>query len=403
MFKHLITYNLKIFFGNREGVAYSIIFPLVFGMIYLFAFQGFFSNDTTYPQIPVAIVRTGNTEESAASEAIATIGEIKDNTIVAKEANEALLVYVETSETQARTLLEDGIVDHIIYIDTNNNQFKLSLEIAPNAVNDLSSSIVYAALDHFSSIRGAVMSLYNDALATPNPPATIARIEEKIRLLDSQDSALTSHDATENISSMSVYYYASLAYLCIYFMALGISIVTENEANYSASALLMTASPVQKWKRFTVTFMIAAVSSISVMLLLLYIFHQNGVPLGNDPLRMVALISTGVLVGLLMGTTLASVLKGKLGLLTGLSIALPLLFGALSGLMAVELKYFLMKTVPILSKLNPVALINDAMYYLNNYPTYDQYNQNMLILGGYALVGLIMTIVALRRTDYENL
>ena len=186
-------------------------------------------------------------------------------------------------------------------------------------------------------------------------------------------------------------------------MSMGTNMVTENEANYSMQALRATLSPIPKYKRFFASFVSWSMPSLAIMYLLIFIFYQNGVPLGLDWLRIILVITLGVFVGLLLGTALASVLKAKASVLTAATISLPLVFGALSGMMAQELKVFINDTVPWLNKINPVSLISDAIYFLNNYPTLKQYNQNIMILTAYIVVLMAITLIALRRTDYENI
>lgn len=408
MFKHLQSYSFKLFFRNKEGVAFGILLPLVFGLIYLFAFQELVTTDETFEPVPVAVVFEGTEDEIAlAKESLAVVaqpGNLENEELVVEaKHSDALLWYYETDERTAEQLLEEQTIDDVIFIDNTNNQFQVSLTVGSHAANDMASTIVYTALSNLSSITGTITGLYTNAAKSENPPQAIEQVNQTLETTEISQSFITDSNTEEGISGMSIFYYASLAYICIFFMSVGVSVVTENEANYSPSALLITASPVPKSKRFGITFLTSAFSSLAIVYLLLLIYHFNNVPLGNDPWRLVALMTLGVLVGLLLGTATASLFKNKASVLIGISITIPLVLGALSGLMAIDLKYFIMEKMPILAKLNPVSLINDALYYLNSYPTYQQYNENMLILGIYAVLFLLITLRALRRTDYENL
>lgn len=408
MFKHLQSYSFKLFFRNKEGAAFGILFPLVFGLIYLFAFQELVSTDNPFEPVPVAVIFEGSQEETTlAKESLSAVAQsagLKNEALVVEEKDpDALMWYYETDSSTADQLLEEQLVDDVIFIDNTDNQFQVSLSVGSHAANDMASTIVYTALSNLSSITGTITGLYTNAEQSGNPPQAIEQVNETLETTELSQSFISDSNAQAGISGMSIFYYASLAYICIFFMSVGVSVVTENEANYSPSALLITASPVPKNKRFGTTFLTAAISSLSIVYLLLFIYYLNDVPLGNAPWRLVALMTLGVLVGLLLGTAIASLFKGKANTLIGISVTIPLVLGALSGLMVVNLKYFIMEEFPLLAKLNPVSLINDAIYYLNSYPTHQQYNENMLILGIYAVVLLLITLRALRRTDYENL
>lgn len=408
MFKHLQLYSFKTFFRNKEGAAFGILFPLVFGLIYLFAFKGITATDAEFDPVPVAIVFEGNQEEiETAKETLAAIAqpaELEGESLsVAENNSDAYMWSYETDEQTANQLMDDRVLDALIVLDNTDSQWDINLTVASHAANNLSSTIIYTALNTLSSITGTMNGMYTAAMQSQNPQQAIEEVNETLETAEFSQSFIADTNEEAGISGMSIFYYASLAYICIFFMSVGISVVTENEANHSPAALLVTASPVPKSKRFISLFLTAAVSSLLIVYLLLIVYYLNDVPLGNDPLRLFALMTLGVLVGLLLGTATASLLKAKANVLIGISIAVPLVLGALSGLMVVELKYFIMENLPLLAKLNPVSLINDALYYLNSYPTNQQYNENMLILSIYAVVFLIITLLALRRTDYENL
>ena len=204
-------------------------------------------------------------------------------------------------------------------------------------------------------------------------------------------------------SSISLFFYACLAYLCIFFMSIGTNIVTLNEANYSQQALRAAISPMNKMTRFLAAFLSCALPCFAIIYLILFIYYQNGIPLGNDWGRIILLMSVGLLVGLLMGTALASLTKAKESILNTLYVAVPLALGAFSGLMSQELKVFMDTRVPWFNQVNPVSLINDSLFALNNYPTYHQYNRNLLALVLIAVLLMAVTLISLRRTDYENL
>lgn len=412
MFSHLIKYMSRIMYKNRDGVTFGLIFPLAFGIIYLFVFTGLLSGGYTLETLPVAIVFEGTTAEvDSARNIVASIavpGEVVELEVVAvdkaSDSDEApLLTYIEASPTKAQELVDQNIIDAIITIDNTDHQLLIALEVAPVAINHYSSSIIHSALSSLIKINHGVQVAIEDLPGSDNLITSIVQIEQRLSVLEDTPTYVAEANAAKGTSSFSIYFYASLAYVCIFFMGMGTNMVTENEANYSMQALRATLAPIPKYKRFFASFVSWSLPSLAIMYLLIFIFYQNGVPLGHDWLRITLVITLGVLVGLLLGTTLASVLKAKPSFLTATSIGLPLVFGALSGMMAQELKVFINDSASWLNKINPVSLISDAIYFLNNYPTLKQYNQNIMILMAYIVVLLTITLIALRRTDYENL
>lgn len=411
MFSHLVKYMSRIMYKNRDGVTFGLVFPLAFGIIYLFVFTGLLSGGYSLETIPVAIVFEGTTSEVDSArnivKAIAVPGELDGLEVAALKEDAGdeipLLTYVEATPGEAEELINQNAINAVITVDNSNQQLLIALELAPVAINHYSSSVIHSALSNLIKINEGVKVAITSVPASANSITSIVHIEQSLSTLDDSPDYVVEANATKGTSSFSIYFYASLAYLCIFFMSMGTNMVTENEANYSLQALRATLAPIPKYKRFFASFVSWSMPSLAIMYLLIFIFYQNGVPLGNDWLRIILVITLGVFVGLLLGTALASVLKAKASVLTAASISLPLVFGALSGMMAQELKVFINDTVPWLNKINPVSLISDAIYFLNNYPTLKQYNQNIMILTAYIVVLMAITLIALRRTDYENI
>ncbi|RPA58451.1 ABC transporter permease [Aerococcus agrisoli] len=417
MFRHSLFYQLKIMLRNRQGLLWGMLFPLAYGLIYMFSFQGMTQETTEFEPIPVAIVFDGDqAQEDSIKELLGNIGEfttvkneevvIPENYINGERASENFpLLFVEAeTEDAASQYLNDGIIDQAISPQVDDQgQLNFSFDVTPAAANSINASIVYAILSYFASNTNAFTLLYDGVASLPDPTEAMAEMELKLSNLDLQQDHIVASSRTPGVSPWSNYYYVCLAYVCIYFMALGINLIIENEAKYGVYALRETVSPSKKFTRFFATFFLWEIAALLVVYLLLIIFNLNGVPLGQESGRIIALMTLGTTTGLLLGTALAATFKVSEGLLNVITTIVPLVLAAMSGMMSYELKLWVIDHVPVLNKLNPVALINDAFYYLNNYPTYQQFNQNMSMLVVLALACFIITLVGIRRTDYESL
>lgn len=411
MFSHLLSYMPKFMYKNRDGALFGILFPFTFGLVYLFIFSGLISGANQLESTPVAMVFKGTSQEiDYAKDSLATIavaGQLNsmDEIVMIEEYEETpLLTYIEVDSLEEGQLLADQASSMAtIVVDNSNGQMELSLEIASAAVNNFSSSIVYSALTSYSQIYRGIASSYEGISQSDQPLASLQLVNSRLDELDNQVDYIVDSNREKGTSSYSIYFYAALAYLCIFFMSAGTNMIIENEAFNSPQALRASVSPVSKSKRFFASFLSWGLPSLLIIYAIVALYYSYGIPLGNQWLRLIILLTLGLIVGLLFGTALASALKARIHLLSALSIALPLVFGAFSGLMAAELKYSINQHIPWLNKINPVTLINDGIYYLNNYPTFDQYNQNVLILIVYIIVLLAITLMGLRRTDYANL
>lgn len=106
MFSHLVKYMSRIMYKNRDGVTFGLVFPLAFGIIYLFVFTGLLSGGYSLETIPVAIVFEGTTSEVDSArnivKAIAVPGEL-DGLEVAALKEDAEMKY-RSSHTSKQLL-----------------------------------------------------------------------------------------------------------------------------------------------------------------------------------------------------------------------------------------------------------------------------------------------------------
>lgn len=168
------------------------------------------------------------------------------------------------------------------------------------------------------------------------------------QLLQNAEVPIVQSAQTANVNSQSIYFYAILGYVCFFFMTSGMYIVRMHDADYSAASARLTISPLSRIKRFTVTFIISIIPSLLIVYLLLAIYWLRDIPIGNDIPRTILLMTLGTLVGYLFGIAIASIFKLNEGIISALSTAVPLFFGALSGMMAAPVKAFITNNYPFL-------------------------------------------------------
>ena len=417
MFKHALLYNIKIVLRNNEGLLWGLIFPLAYGLVYMLAFQGINNQTENFDAIPVAVVYEGTADQITEAKDllanIATEGSIEAGDVVESEeiatgvvdsSDYPLLAINMEDEETAQAHLREGIISQAIYVGFDDqSQMQFNLEVAPSAASSITSTIVYAILESFASSTNAFTLLFDQAIQSPDPQEAVDQVNFRLDQLNTDQDILVTSKANKKVSAWSNFYYVALAYVCIFYMSIGINLVLQNEANYAETALRETVSPTTKYTRYLAITLTWIVPALLIIYILLGIYWLNDVPLGDDWPRIFALMTLGPITGILMGSAFAAVFKKKAELIMGIAIVIPLILGMLSGMMSYDVKVWVVNNAPIINKLNPVALINDAFYYLNNYPTYAQYNQNMMILSGLAAVCLIISLIGIRRTDYENL
>lgn len=401
MFSHLMKYAYKQLFQDKGNLIFGMLLPLGLGIIYLFAFEGLAAPQDLEPAT-AAIIFDGSSNEIAQAKqsitAIAKPATIENQILVPvdKEAD-SLIHYTTATLEEAQHLMDEQIVQSIIHLNNTDNQMNISIQFAPETVNDISSGVIYAALSNYQIIN---TNISNTLPQVSNPLQFGISINQ---LLQNAEVPIVQSAQTANVNSQSIYFYAILGYVCFFFMTSGMYIVRMHDADYSAASARLTISPLSRIKRFTVTFIISIIPSLLIVYLLLAIYWLRDIPIGNDIPRTILLMTLGTLVGYLFGIAIASIFKLNEGIISALSTAVPLFFGALSGMMAAPVKAFITNNYPFLNKINPVALVTDGLYYLNFYPSTRQYNQNIAILLVYIVILLIIAIFGLRRVNHENI
>ena len=89
----------------------------------------------------------------------------------------------------------------------------------------------------------------------------------------------------------------------------------------------------------------------------------------------------------------------KIGIMIGVSMTLSFL----AGLMNADIKNVVDRNAPLLNRLNPAALISDALYCLNVYDAPERYIQDLVILSVMCVLLLAGTFVIIRRERYDSI
>ncbi|MGX7108127.1 ABC transporter permease [Facklamia miroungae] len=409
MFKHILTYTPKLFYRSMEGALYGILFPIAFAIVINLALSNILNTGSNLDPIRVALVIEGNQiEEQLAKETFSHIAKegLDYDKKIQNDQNKKEVKYIAyqqvTNLDEGRKLSESEQILATIKIDNHNFANKMSIEINPAFKNSYRSSVLYTILESYGLLsQGVSNQLVNHHNAGESKSDGQ---DNNFKLAGlSPGEMIKERTRKKNTSSNSVFYYATFGYLCIFFMTMGTSIIEENEAYHSAQALRMTTTPINKFKRFLATFIGRGIPCLLVNYIVLLIFKIFHAPIGIDYLRILILSTLGVILGLLLGTTSAAIFKRNQGLYNVVSVLLPLLFSFLAGMMSDSVKILVNQKAAWINKINPVTLISDSLYYLNNYPNYNHFNQNILIIIGIIIICMIGTYLGLRRTDYASL
>ena len=98
----------------------------------------------------------------------------------------------------------------------------------------------------------------------------------------------------------------------------------------------------------------------------------------------------------------ALVKKGE-GIKTAILVVTSMAASFLAGMMNVNMKYIIEKNIPLLSYINPAALITDGFYTLYYYNTHERFFINIAILTVLSIIFCLTTYFVIRRQKYASL
>ena len=111
----------------------------------------------------------------------------------------------------------------------------------------------------------------------------------------------------------------------------------------------------------------------------------------------------GSMIGVTMGMFITSVGREGEGVKIGIMVGVSMALSFLAGLMNADIKNVVDKNAPLVNRLNPAALISDAMYCINVYDAPERYVQDMLILAAMSVILIAGTFLIIRRERYVSI
>ena len=325
-------------------------------------------------------------------------GEWKDGKLIEKNKGKEspLLIFIKEEKDMAESLLKDKKIDAIIL-----PKAKVEFQIA-HTISDVIPSILSQVLEGFEQYENAKESIQESIIKGEIiPKIKSLQGEEGNELKDYKE--IDTENRKKGVAPNHIFQFTTLAYLGFFPIATGIHAMKNHMADQSLIARRKDISPISKGKRFI------------YLILPLLIFHfilisvtygyclLLGSNYGPNHFSIITLLCFGSTAAIFTGTAIGSILKAKEGLKEALQIGLPLLFSFFSGLMSQQIHSIIMEKAPFLHNYNPLGMITNGLYILFMEGTTSRYFQQLLGLGIYIFICLLITGLQVRRTGYESI
>ena len=377
MFIRDFLYTIKILMRAKVSLFWTLVFPILLATFMYMAFGNIYEQDEMFSNIKVAVV----TEDESANGLNYMLDALSDG-------DNALLSVTRMSESDAEKSLADEEVEGIIYTDD------VKLTVAESSVN---ASILETVLSEYKQYEHALKDIYMDGT---EPKGDMSNLVEK---LSEQRSYYTEKSSTEGSQNVyNNYFYAIFAMSCLFASLSSIEMMSNLQANVSATGKRKNVSPQRK-----MTFVLAEFAALLlihfVVEVISFIYMSCiGVDFGDRVWEILLTLFVGCFIGLAIGVIVGAISKLAEGTKIGIVIGISMVMSILSDLCINGVKYEIQQHVPIINKLNPAALISDSFYALNVYSDHQVFTENIVIMTIEAVVLIAVGILMVRRNRYAS-
>lgn len=404
MYLHALKYTLLSLLRDKNQVFWCFAFPLLLGTMFSLAF-GNLSDSESFSPIPVAIVM----EQPKAGSDTRLFDGIRTLFDALDEAGEnQLLEITYTTKADARELLAEkeicGIITAHIPEITDSIQTENTLSDAPLTLTisaemnseSLYQSILRVFVEQFN------MEYFAIADIAMSNPASLPDVLKK--MTDPTNYILTASLGADTLDESLPYFFSLIAMTCLYAAIAGCNIAINQQANLSALGARRCISPVHKLLSILGDLTAALLfECITVLTSLVYFSCALGIDFGSHIGKIIFASFCGCLCGISLGFFIGCIGRFSRDTKFGLLMAVVMLCCFLSGLMVSNMRILIENTYPFLNRINPAALIADALYAVVIYPSKERFFTNiaslLLLSSILCFSGFVMT----RRKKYASI
>lgn len=368
----LFYYQIKNIIRTKELIWWTALFPIVLGTLFYVTF-GTVDTDERFEKIPVAVVYE------------------KDNPafeMVLEQVDDDLLKVQNKSMKQAEDALRKKDVKVILVVSDT-----ISMKTLEATVE---SGIVQVFLDEYVSYESAVKTIGKEH------PEQLDKVIASISKDARQENAVKEDSvSTKDYNPYMGYFYALIAMVCLFSGFLSQGAISELQADQSALGARKNVAPISKGKLIVMDVVTSwLISFLIILFTLFYLLIVLRLQFGTDLRYMLILAVVGSYFGISLGIFTTVFVKGSFEKKNAVLLTISLTFCFFGGLMIVQIVNLIEKSVPILNRINPAALMVQAFRSVSIYGTDTIFMQNMGKLFIAALLMNVLSILVLRRKNY---
>ncbi len=371
---HLLKYSIRMKWKNFNLIFWPLVFPLIMATLFYLAFGCM--EEADFETVPVAVVEKG--EEPVFAKFLEQVS----------LSEEPLISVEEMTEKEARAALEAKEVAGVFYVDQ-----EIRLRVVQNG---LPQSILTSLLESYENGKQTL------AVVANRHPEGLERAVAGMK--NHQESVEQVSLGGKTTNGNVQFFYALIAMACLYGAFIGFGAAMWLQADLNSLAARRSVTPTSK-----LTLILMEMSSsfllhfVNVFLLIFYIRFVLRQELNGSLLQMLPVVFMGCVIGVSMGIFVGSIRKFgeniKIAILLGVSMSCSFFAGLMNG----EMKNIIEQSFPLLNRVNPAALITDALYCINVYEDPARFARSLTLLGVISAGLLFLSFIKTRRVRYDSL
>lgn len=376
MFLHFFKYQFKTLIRNKMVIFWTLVFPLALATFFNLAFANLTASEE-FETVNVALV-----QEQKNIHFEETLESLQDS-------DEKLIALQVTSLDKAKQLLKDEKITGYYVVSED-------IKLIVNSTG-ISETILESIVNEYNSTMSTISNI-----TTLNPQVLQSNILNAANL---SKNNFEKQDIGGNVDLTVVYFYTLIGMNCLNASFCGLRTTSQIEANLSRQGTRIGVSPISK----IITVLSGILSAFIIqflimMVLMVYLVFALGVDFGSQTGYILLLIAIGCFTGVGLGNFAGNVLKfkkedTKISFLSSFSLVLSFF----SGMMIIDIKYWMQSNLPILTYINPVSLITDGLYALYYYDNLNRYTTNMICLFGIGVLLILGSLFFTRRKQYDSI
>lgn len=371
--RHLMKYTFLTRVKMFDTVFWPFLFPLALTTLMYFGVGKM--EEADFEIVPVAVVSQSEDEVfSAYLEVIEDEGE--------------MIRAEEMTEKEALKALENKEVEGIYFAGE-----EITLTVSKSG---LAQSILQMILESYEEGK---QTLEDVARVHPEGMEAAVLAMEDFRGAVEQVSL-----GGKTTNTTAQFFYALIGMGCLYGCFIGFGSAMELQANLTALAARRCAAPVQRMKLILSSLTVdCGLHVVNMVILLCYMRYILKLEFTGSFVEMLPILLMGSVFGVTLGLFVGSIGRMREGIKIGILLAVSLTASFLAGLNNPNIKNAVDNAAPLVNRINPAAVISDALYCVNVYDAPARYAQDLGVLAVMCVLMTAGAFLMVRRERYGSI